>query len=91
MPRVVVGFTGIPRYGQSDALHLIYLYCRRKGYPELNSIVVQETGFPGENYPDGKEPLEFLVERARVFTFNWTAKDKPRAEDLVGLAQSATT
>jgi hypothetical protein len=72
-------------------VQLIYLYCTRRDYPELNSIVVQETGFPGDNYPDSKKPLEFLVERARVFTFNWTSKDKPRAEDFVGLAQSATT
>jgi hypothetical protein len=86
----VEDLTGVLARGQADPLHLIYLYCRRKNYPELNSIVVnQETGFPGEKYPDDKGTLGFLRERGRVFTFNWAAKDKPRKEDFEAV-RSAT-
>jgi hypothetical protein len=59
------------------------LYCKRKGYPQLNSIVVnQDTGFPGDNYPAPMKPPEFLVERARVFAFGWSTKDKPHSDDF---------
>jgi hypothetical protein len=44
--REVEGFTGFPAVSQGESIHLIYLYCKRKGYPQLNSIVVnQGTGF----------------------------------------------
>ncbi|HEV3481876.1 MAG TPA: hypothetical protein VGR97_06055 [Candidatus Acidoferrales bacterium] len=79
------GLTGIPRYGQNEALHLVYLHCSRKGYPLLNSIVVnQATGFPGDEHPRQMTPAEFLIERARVFAFDWTstAVAKPRPEDF---------
>jgi hypothetical protein len=80
----VEDFTGVLARGQATPLHLIYLYCKRKSFPELNSIVVnQETGFPGDNYPDDKGILDYLKERATVFTFNWAVKDKPRSEDFV--------
>jgi hypothetical protein len=88
----VEGFTGIPRYGQNEALGLICAYCERKRYPLLNSIVVSaEDGFPGDGFPKQMTPIEFLVERARVFAFDWCSKavTKPRAEDF-GAAQSAT-
>ncbi len=82
------GFTGIFRNGQGAALGLIKAYCERRKYPKLNSIVVlEDTGFPG--YPEQVTPLEFLLERARVFAFNWSAKDKPRSEDFEA-AQSAS-
>lgn len=86
------GLAGIPRYGQNEALHLVYLYCERKRYPLLNSIVVnQATGFPGDEHPKKMTPTEFLIERARVFAFDWTstAVDKPRPEDFRA-SQSAT-
>jgi hypothetical protein len=83
-------FTGVIAVSQAFPLHLIYLYCKGKGYPLLNAIVVsQETGFPSDEFPEKMTPARFLEERARVFTFNWSAKDKPRAEDLEGL-HSAT-
>jgi len=79
-----------PFQAEPTHLHLIYLYCGKKNYPELNSIVVNhETGFPGDKYPDDKGTLGFLKERARVFTFNWAAKDKPRKEDFEAV-RSAT-
>jgi hypothetical protein len=79
------GFTGIPRYGQNKALHLIYLYCERKRQPLLNSIVVsQDSGFPGDEHPKKMNPEEFLIERARVFVFNWSTVDKPRSQDFTG-------
>lgn len=75
-------FTGILARGQNDPLHLIHLYCERKHYPLLNSIVVsQDTGFPGDKFPKPMTDIEFLVERARVFTYGWSAK-RPRSEDL---------
>ena len=74
------GLTGIVRFGQNEALHLIFLYCKKKHYPLLNSIVVnQATGFPGDEHPQKMKPDEFLVERAKVFTFNWSGEDKPRS------------
>jgi hypothetical protein len=86
----VADLTGILARAQSDPLHLIHLYCERKHYPLLNSIVVdQVTGFPGGEFPKPMTELEFLVERARVFTYGWSAKDKPRSEDFEA-SQSAT-
>jgi hypothetical protein len=72
-------------------LHLVFLYCEEKGFPQLNSLVVsQETGFPGEPYPKKMTPIEFLVERAQVFAYGWYTKDKhPRSEDFEAL-RSAT-
>ena len=85
------GFTGILARAQAEPLHLIYLYCKRKGYPLLNSIVVnQDSGFPGDSFPDNMTPPQFLEERARVFTFGWSVKDKPHSEDFEGLQFAAT-
>jgi hypothetical protein len=82
-------YSGILARAQGEPLHLIFLYCERKGYPQLNSIAVnQETGFPGEKYPEPMTQLEFLTERARIFAFGWSAKDKPHAGDFQA-AQSA--
>jgi hypothetical protein len=45
--------TAVLARGQATPLHLIYLYCERRKYPHLNSLVVnREDGFPGDNYPD---------------------------------------
>jgi len=86
----VEGFTGILARAQGEPLLLIHRYCERKHYPLLNSIVVsQDTGFPGEAFPNNMTPIEFLVERARVFGSNWSAKDKPRSEDFEA-SESAT-
>ena len=75
------GLTGIVKFGQNDALHLIHLYCEKKHFPLLNSIVVnQATGFPGDEHPKKLNPAEFLVERAKVFAFNWSSEDKPRSQ-----------
>ena len=82
----VEGFTGVPRYGQNKALGMIYHYCKKKDFPLLNAIVVKEdTGFPGDEFPAKMTPEEHLVQRARVFAFNWSAKDKPRSNDFVPL------
>lgn len=83
------GLTGIPAHGQSTALWHLHAYCKRKDYPILNVIVVSAvTGFPGEGFPEKMTPTDFLVERARVFAFDWIARAKPRSEDF-GTAQSA--
>jgi len=78
------GYTGIAAQGQHTALGLIHDYCKRKDYPILNAIVVSaKTGFPGDGFPEKEAtPTELLVERARVFAFDWSAKDKPRSEDF---------
>ena len=77
------GLTGILRVGQNKALHLIYLYCKKKHYPLLNSIVVnQATGFPGDKHPEPMTAAEFLAVRANVFAFDWSTKAKPRSQDF---------
>lgn len=82
----VEGLTGIPRYGQNNALFLIFSYCNKREYPLLNSIVVnQDTGFPGDEHPKKMTSEQYLVERAKVFAFNWTTKDKPSAADFEAL------
>ena len=74
----VAGYMGIDIRGLGKPLGLIHAYCKRKKYPLLNSIVVSaDTGFPGDGFPDNMTPLQFLEERARVFTFGWSVKDKP--------------
>jgi hypothetical protein len=85
------GFTGIVKFGQGESLGLIHAYCEQKRYPaHLNAIVVlEETGFPGGGFPKAMTEQEHLVERAKVFAFNWSAKDKPRSEDFEK-SQSAT-
>lgn len=76
-------FTGILARGQNDPLHLIHLYCGSRHYPFLNSIVVnQDSGFPGDKFPTPMTQFEFLVERARVFTYGWSGREKPRSEDF---------
>jgi hypothetical protein len=73
------GFTGIVKYGQNEALGLIHAHCEQKHYPALNAIVVSEdTGFPGGGFPKQMTPQEFLVERARVFAFDWSTKAPAR-------------
>lgn len=78
------GYTGIAAHGQHTALGLIHDYCKRKDYPILNVIVVSaKTGFPGEGFPEKQmTPTDLLIERARVFAFDWSGKPKPRAEDF---------
>jgi hypothetical protein len=83
--------TGIPRYAQDKPLHIIFLYCEEKGFPQLNSLAVsQETGFPGKPYPKKMEPIDFLVERARVFTYGWYTKEQHPRSDHFKALQSAT-
>jgi hypothetical protein len=81
--RAVEGFTGIARQGLSNALGLVHGYCRRRGFPYLNAIVVnQETGLPGEGFPENMSQIQLLVEQAKVFVFDWSSHDKPRTEDF---------
>jgi hypothetical protein len=81
----VQGFTGIVQHGLGQSLGLIHHYCEQQHFPRLNLIVVnRETGLPGEGVP-GKEmtPEQIFVEQARVFVFDWSSKEKPRANDFV--------
>jgi putative restriction endonuclease len=79
----VEGFTGIARHGLNHALGLIHDYCKRHSFPPLNVIVVnQETGLPGEGFPETMTPMEIKVEQGRVFVFDWSGHDKPRSQDF---------
>jgi hypothetical protein len=52
--------------------------------------VNQESGFPGDEFPEkGMMQPQLLIERARVFTFPWSGKPKPRAEDFVEVQSAA--
>ena len=56
------------------ALGLIHDYCKRRGWQLLNTIVVsQQSGMPGEGFPEDPSPLEIKVEQGRVFLFDWSA------------------
>ena len=64
----VEGYTGIARHGLNRALGLIHDYCKRRGWPLLNTIVVsQQSGMPGEGFPEDLSPVEIKVEQGRVF------------------------
>ena len=89
----LAGFTGIAQQGLGEPLFLIDAYCERKHYPALNAIVVSAVppnlGFPGDGFPKKWTPQQHLEERARVFAFGWSGKDKPRSQDFEG-SQTAT-
>jgi hypothetical protein len=79
----VEGYTGIARHGLERALGLIYDYCKRRGWPLLNTLVVsQQSGMPGERVPEDLTTLEIKVEQGRVFLFDWSGHDKPRPPDF---------
>lgn len=82
----VEGLTGIAAQGQHTALGLIHAYCKHKGYPILNSIVVKAEGdargLPGAGFPEQWTPVEHLLERSKVFAFDWRGKAKPRSADF---------
>src|SRR5258708_33514788 len=60
----VEGYTGIARYGLNHALGLVHDYCKRRGWPLLNTIVVsQQSGMPGEGFPEELSPVEIKVEQ----------------------------
>ena len=53
----VEGYTGIARHGLNRALGFIHDYCKRRGWPLLNTIVVsQQSGMPGEGFPEDLSP-----------------------------------
>lgn len=85
----VQGFTGISQVGLGPSLGLIHRYCERQSFPCLNLIVVtREFGVPGEGVPGGPMSHEELFrQQARVFVFDWSSKDKPRANDFDGLQE----
>ncbi len=82
----VQGFTGIAQHGLGQSLGLIHHYCERQHFPCLNVIVVnRDTGLPGEGLPGKKDmtPEQIFIEQSRVFVFDWSSKEKPRANDFV--------
>lgn len=60
------GYTGIARHGLNRALGLIHDYCKRRGWPLLNTIVVsQQSGMPAEGFPGDLSPFEIKVEQGK--------------------------
>jgi hypothetical protein len=85
----VEGYTGIARHGLNRALGLIHNYCKRRGWPLLNTIVVsQQSGMPGKEFPGDLSSLETKVEQGRVFLFDWSGHDKPRPNDFQSVESS---
>lgn len=81
----VAGLTGIAQQGLGEALNLIHQYCRCRGHPLLNCLVVsRETGLPGEGFPEKLDSTQILIEQAKVFVFDWSGHDKPRSQDFDG-------
>jgi hypothetical protein len=79
----VEGYTGIARHGLKRALGLVHDYCKRRGWPLLNTLVVsQQSGMPGERFSEDLSTLEIKVEQGRVFLFDWSGHDKPRPDDF---------
>lgn len=79
----VEGYTGISRHQLNLALGLIHNYCKQRGWPLLNALVVsQQSGMPGEGFPAELSSLEIKVEQGRVFLFDWSGHDKPRPRDF---------
>ena len=79
----VEGYTGIARHGLKRALGLVHDYCKRRGWPLLNTLVVsQQSGMPGERFSEDLSTLEIKVEQGRVFLFDWSGHDKPRPHDF---------
>jgi hypothetical protein len=77
------GYTGIARHDLNRALQLIHDYCKRRGWPLLNTVVVsQQSGMPGEGFPSDLSSSEIKVEQGRVFLFDWSGHDKPRRHDF---------
>ena len=53
----------------------------------LNTIVVsQQSGMPGEGFPEDLSPVEIKVEQGKVFLFDWSGHDKPRPDDFQAAA-----
>jgi hypothetical protein len=79
----VEGYIGIARHGLNRALGLIHDYCKRRGWPPLNTIVVsQQSGMTGEGFPQDLSPVGIKIEQGRVFLFDWSGHDKPRPDDF---------
>jgi hypothetical protein len=78
----VEGYTGA-RHELNRALGLIHDYCKRRGWPLLNTLVVsQQSGMPGAGFPADLSSSEMKVEQGRVFLFDWSGHDKPRPRDF---------
>jgi hypothetical protein len=65
-------YVNLPRFGLGRYLGLVYDFCKTKGYPLLNAIVVeQDTGKPAEGYPkeDQAHHWEHVM---KVFQHDWS-------------------
>jgi putative restriction endonuclease len=57
-------------------LRFIKEFCREKGYPLLNTLVVnQRTNNPGAG--GGKEDKDYAEEQGKVFEFDWDSVNNP--------------
>lgn len=79
----IEGLTGLPKFTLGPALDRIADYCKKKKFPELYAIVVNEkTGFPGERGMEREKELDVLLKQRRVFAFNWLKHPCPQSKDF---------
>jgi len=72
--------TGIPQQAVCKFLVPIQKYCEHHQLPPLTSICVNErTGMPGESLMEAKE---IFGAQARVFVYDWFARQAPTPEDF---------
>ena|SRR5271157_1285371 len=72
--------TGLPKFSFGDFLGPVTCYCRVHKLPPLTVLVVsEETGLPGEKYP---EHPNIFDGQARVFVYDWLAHGVPSPEDF---------
>jgi hypothetical protein len=79
----VQDLVGVPQHALTPLFGSIEAYCRRRQYPHLTAIVIDEsTGLPGDILPGHASAtgLEVLRNQSRVFVFDWL-KHKPPSED----------
>ena len=73
--------TGIDKHvGLRRPLGNIYYYCKRRSYPFLNLLAInQDEGKPGAKIFDG---LDLYKEHSRIFVFNWLSNPVPSVRDF---------
>jgi hypothetical protein len=77
-------FARITKEGLTEGLARIHAYCKKNGYPLLNSLVVNAaTGLPGDEFPEKIDRMAMRVEQAKVFDFNWADCEKPKAYEFM--------
>jgi len=81
---------GVPARGLAPILGAIQIYCKKRHFPPLTAIVINERdGVPGYLYPEdrGPEDTGILKAQSRVFVFDWARPGRiPSEGDLKATA-----